>query len=337
MAQMVPLIRAAVLVPIATWMREQGLPAPELLRAEGINPALIDAPDRPMALRAAARLLVGLSRSAGSDIGLSIIADSSLRELSNLGRIPITARTPREAFARIARAMGHHSSHEQVAFEPRPGGAVLRHLFTLRFDPATLHVCQVYAAAVARAVLGCTAHAGPRFRAVAIAPHPDDGLLALQARLDAPVSASRTRALELDISDAALDAPYLREGREGPAELSPADWPVIRGDATLSGSLRAILPDLVAIGETRVEVIADLAGTSSRTLQRRLTGEGQSVKALVDATRRDLALARIAGSAAPIGSIAGEVGYLAHSSLTRAVRRWTEAPPRRIRDFDYDR
>jgi AraC-like DNA-binding protein len=334
---MIPLVRAAVMAPIATWMDEQGLATRDLLRAEGINPALLDAPDRPMAIRAGAKALVALSRSAGSDIGFRMIADTSLLQLSGLGSIALGARTPREALARVCRALPHHSSHEQASLEPCAGGAVLRHFFVLRFDAETYHVCQAYAAGIVRAILGGTAHSGPRIRALALSPHPVDGLDALRRSVDAPVSESRTRALELSISDAALDAPYLRDARDARADPSAREWPVIRGDATLSGSLREILPDLLAIGAARVETIASLAGTSSRTLQRRLTGEGQSLKALVDATRRDLALARIAGSAAPIGSIAGEVGYLAHSSLTRAVRRWTEAPPRRIRGIDQER
>jgi AraC-like DNA-binding protein len=67
-----------------------------------------------------------------------------------------------------------------------------------------------------------------------------------------------------------------------------------------------------------------------RTLQRRLAAEGTSFSALVEGVRREAALTGIAGPAS-MADLSAQIGYANQSSLTRAVRRWTGAPPVALR------
>lgn len=84
-------------------------------------------------------------------------------------------------------------------------------------------------------------------------------------------------------------------------------------------------------GQPSLREVADLAFMSPRTFQRRLREEGATLSELIDSVRRDRALARLTGSQDRIGDIALEVGYADIAGLSRAVRRWTSAPPRRLR------
>lgn len=75
------------------------------------------------------------------------------------------------------------------------------------------------------------------------------------------------------------------------------------------------------------EEIADRLHLSSRTLHRRLEEEGSSFRAIKDALRRDMALARLAKTADPISEVAADLGYADTSAFYRAFVEWTGMAP----------
>jgi AraC-like DNA-binding protein len=92
-----------------------------------------------------------------------------------------------------------------------------------------------------------------------------------------------------------------------------------------------ILPGILELGPVQIADIAALAGTSARTLQRRLADEGTSLSDEIDSLRRDRALSLVTGGRDPVGDIAADLGYSDQSSLSRAMRRWTNKPPTHLR------
>jgi AraC-like DNA-binding protein len=83
-------------------------------------------------------------------------------------------------------------------------------------------------------------------------------------------------------------------------------------------------------GEPSLERLMLASGRSRRTLQRQFQSEGTRFKSLLDAVRRDEVLRRLCGDAR-VTDIAADTGYASPSGLTRAVRRWTAQPSRRLR------
>lgn len=323
----VPLIRAAALAPVLLWMRARGLSRAQALVETGLPVTLLHEPERPIALHSAIRFFARIAESQGPDYGCRVVNDTSVAQLSNLGRAALGARTPREAMGRLMRAFPHHSSHEQFIARAGRGRLTIRHWFVTDMDDAALHLCHQYTAAMIRAVTAGCGLTGPRLAEVRLTPHPEAGLDHLGPYLDARARPSKDRTLTVAISDAVLDRPYLKPMRDrGPFDLTP-----IRGDGTLTASLRLILPGILDDGPARVAEIAEIAGTSPRTLQRRLAGEGTSLSGIVDDLRREQALARLAEGREPVGSISADLGYSDQSSLTRATRRWSDAPPSRFR------
>lgn len=86
--------------------------------------------------------------------------------------------------------------------------------------------------------------------------------------------------------------------------------------------LHAALPELPGL-----DAVADRLHLSPRTLHRRLAEEGSSFRAIRDALRRDLALARITKSKDPISKIAADLGYADTSAFYRAFVEWTGVAP----------
>jgi len=86
--------------------------------------------------------------------------------------------------------------------------------------------------------------------------------------------------------------------------------------------LRAALPAALGLDD-----IAERLYLSPRTIHRRLEEEGSSFRAIKDALRRDLALARLAKSRDPIAQVAADLGYADASAFYRAFVEWTGMAP----------
>lgn len=86
--------------------------------------------------------------------------------------------------------------------------------------------------------------------------------------------------------------------------------------------LRAALP-----GTLSLEDVAERLYLSPRTVHRRLEEEGSNFRAIKDALRRDLALARLTKTRDPIAQVAADLGYADTSAFYRAFVEWTGMAP----------
>ncbi|MDD2741117.1 MAG: AraC family transcriptional regulator ligand-binding domain-containing protein [Rhodocyclaceae bacterium] len=86
--------------------------------------------------------------------------------------------------------------------------------------------------------------------------------------------------------------------------------------------LRAALPNPQSL-----EQIADQLHLSPRTVHRRLEEEGSSFRAIKDALRRDMALARLTKTRDPVAQVAADLGYADASAFYRAFVEWTGMAP----------
>lgn len=80
-------------------------------------------------------------------------------------------------------------------------------------------------------------------------------------------------------------------------------------------------------GKVSESEIADAVNMSRRTLQRKLQSQGLSINALLDETRKELAVHYLENSQLTIGEIAYLVGFSEPANFSRAFRRWTGTPP----------
>ena len=86
--------------------------------------------------------------------------------------------------------------------------------------------------------------------------------------------------------------------------------------------LRAALPETLSLDN-----IAHRLYLSPRTIHRRLDEEGSSFRAIKDALRRDMALARLTKTDDPITKVAADLGYADSSAFYRAFVEWTGMAP----------
>ena len=92
----------------------------------------------------------------------------------------------------------------------------------------------------------------------------------------------------------------------------------------LAACLEPFLPD----GHPTITLGAEIAGTSVRTLQRRLARQGTSYDEVVETVRTRKALAMLDEGGAKLKDIAYLIGYSEQSAFSRAFSKWTGMSPR---------
>jgi len=97
-------------------------------------------------------------------------------------------------------------------------------------------------------------------------------------------------------------------------------WPV-------ADRVRGALVDLMPAGRTGAEDVAAALGLSRSTLQRRLREEETSYQALLDATRRDIAIRYLTKTTLRADEIANVLAFRDANSFSRSFRRWTGLSP----------
>ena len=111
---------------------------------------------------------------------------------------------------------------------------------------------------------------------------------------------------------------FERQAREELARLP-------RGE-DLVGNVRAQITRGLARGRFGLDDCAGALGTSSRTLERRLSERGLQYQRLVESVRRELA-PRLLGEPRTIEEVAAVLGYTERSSFHRAFVRWFGETP----------
>ena len=100
-----------------------------------------------------------------------------------------------------------------------------------------------------------------------------------------------------------------------------------RNAGSVVARVRATLIDLFPSGRASAEDVCFALAISRSTLQRGLRREKTSFQAVLDATRKELAIRYLTKSDLRIGEIASMIGYRDPNSFTRSFRRWTGRSP----------
>lgn len=100
---------------------------------------------------------------------------------------------------------------------------------------------------------------------------------------------------------------------------------------SLGERVSTLLGPLLKGGEPELAQIAQRLRMPAWTLRRRLAGEGTSYRALLNATRQDLAVAYIRDTEASFGEIAWLLGFSSAEAFQRAFKRWAGQTPGEFR------
>ena len=148
-----------------------------------------------------------------------------------------------------------------------------------------------------------------------------------QLRFRAPFSGFVFNAKTLDQPFASGD-PNLHQVLRKYADVLMAQLPK---SERLSDRVRALVAERLASGSPSVTHVARSLGLSRRSLARKLAVEHTSFSALLEDTRRELALKYVGSQDLALTEIAFLLGFSQTGPFHRAFRRWTGTTPRDYR------
>ena len=145
------------------------------------------------------------------------------------------------------------------------------------------------------------------------------------------LQARDTGPLEIVLSSAIADLPFPATVRERAVQAMTSSPEFLRLK-TLSEHIETLLTSMLPRTKPSIDRLAAAAGTSVRTLRRRLRAESESYEGILERARLHLAVRRLQDGDPPsLLLLARELGYADQATLTRAIKRWTGMTPSELR------
>ena len=334
MAKAIPLVRAISLIPSVRWLERQNQPVAELLSSAGLPVSSLSNPMRPVPLLKVGELLRLIAQEFGPDVACRIVAETDEIDLVQIGRVALGTGTPLEALTRISFALPYFCSHELLSVEDTGGDIVVRHAYGAQFDDEVLHLMSQYALAVLDRICQMSGALAPRIDASELPAHPACGVAHLDRWFgDGRVAAAEGRTLMAVLLRAVAIRRFPRYSRDRSAELARAELQPLHVADGFAGSVRTLLSAMLEFEDAMptVDLVAEAAGLSSRTFQRRLKEENSSFTDLLDEVRQKRAERLVAEGKEPIARVARRLGYAHPTALNRSMMRWTGMNPSEFR------
>ena len=131
-----------------------------------------------------------------------------------------------------------------------------------------------------------------------------------------------------------MDRPFPGHNAEFLDLLTPALSAALgelRAESTIGEQVKVVLKRMLASGRPEVADVARDLGMSERTLQRRITDEGATFRALLVEARQELGRRLLSDASMAIEEVACLLGYRDTSSFYRGFKDWEGVTPNRWR------
>jgi AraC-like DNA-binding protein len=321
-----------LLRPLSTVLGRLGVDGDRFLADVGV-----DADTPPEAYLSVARVDRALdtiaARRGDEAFGLTLAREAASRPpLGLFGHLVWLSGTLREALTRAARFYSLVTQRSTLALEVE--GDRLARVTRRRVAGAergTILADYAFGSLVLRARVAAGARFGVRtmrFAHAARSPGPYESLF------EAPVTFDGSGAGPAGVDELTMDAamldlplsgadPFTAEAIESRADQIRAR---IAAPGPLASRVKAAVQAELRSGRPLLGSVAAQLGMGGRSLRRRLEDQRLSLRAIVEAARRDRATELLA-SGASIKEVAFQLGFSEPSAFSRAYKRWTGRPP----------
>jgi AraC-like DNA-binding protein len=325
--------RAAHLFPYLAFLREVGAPVEDELRRARLPALLADDPDMYLPDRRLRRFLRAISEKEGiDDLAERAMTYSDLTDLSG-GTSNVVTESPtlysalkyfcrrctvEDTFLRVW-ITGDEAAVRVSCLNPVPLDAFARRIEDWAQLSAIIAIIRSFV--------------GPEWRPAEIGLHSEWPISDFAAQLFPNTRLLRgQRSAWVTVPRDLLSMSGRMNGdgmRPGLAAQAAGDRTERRPD--LLSTLRAVLSAYLQDGPLAIDEVAEMAGISARTLQRRLRQAGMSFSELLQQVRFERAASFLRESDVTILEVALQVGYEDPSHFSRAFRRLAGVSPKQYR------
>lgn len=315
---MTSLVRAACLTNYREVAQASGLDPVRMLLDADLSPGVLDEPDLMIPVERVGWLLQASATLSGNESFGLCMARSRL--LSNLGAVGLLMRDQqslREALKLLMRYQAFLNGALTLSIEESGNTVVIRELLMAgsTHQPTRQRVELALGVMVRliRQLIGrdwqprrvCFEHSAPRDLGV----HAQ--LLGPHVEFDFEFNCIVCSRADLDRRNEFADPAMIRYAQQ---LLDALHQP---GDETLLDAVRRTMFLLLPSGRCSIEKVGEHLGLVPRTLQRRLTDQGQSFSALMNDIRKQQASRHVADASRSLGEVAQLLGFGAPSSFSR--------------------
>jgi AraC-like DNA-binding protein len=316
-----PFITARPAAALLAWSGEKGCEVPALVRALKLDASALADPDGRMPLARYYDLLERLAKRLGPHMGLEFCRAMDERKWERANVLGTASATVGEGLERMFLYMPLWNSGERIWLERRGAEAAILYAPHGRARPA--HRIKAEMTLADMSMMGRRYAGDGRLRLVRFRhrqPSPlhemifaapvelgaaVDEMIFDAALLERAVPTANPNALEF--VERQLRAQLAEQPRRFSERAREALREILTEDPTLTGLARRM-------------------GLTPRTLQRQLQADGTSHQRLLDDTRRESALHKLAEGVA-ISEVAFLLGFSEPSAFHRAFKRWTGKTP----------
>ncbi|MGD8482564.1 MAG: helix-turn-helix domain-containing protein [Gammaproteobacteria bacterium] len=325
--------RAAHLFPYLAFLREVGAPVEDELRRARLPALLADDPDMYLPDRRLRRFLRAISEKEGiDDLAARAMTYSDLTDLSGGTSGAVTeSPTLYSALKHFCRRCTVEDTFLSVWIT---GDETAVRVSCLNHVPLDAFARRIEDWGQLSAVIAIIrSFAGPEWQPAEIGLHSEWPVSDFAAQLFPNTRLLRgQRSAWVTVPRDLLSMSGRMNGdgmRPGLAAQAAGDRTERRPD--LLSTLRAVLSAYLQDGPLAIDEVAEMAGISARTLQRRLRQAGMSFSELLQQVRFERAASFLRESDVTILEVALQVGYEDPSHFSRAFRRLAGVSPKQYR------
>jgi AraC-like DNA-binding protein len=314
-----------------------GVPLPrgelvDILRAAGVEPSLLDSPQKRISTRQLAVIWTEVERAAGDpDLGLHL---GELREGLPSGHVLSSAManspTLGQALERYCRYHDIMGDFVQPTLKTRGPMTVLGLTALSGVTLLRQHVEFIFSFVVS--ILGHLSSAQPMLEVRFAHDRPHDvsehlRIFGSAVNFAQPHNELGFHRTYLETSITSADEgllPHLEQYAESLLRrIRPATW---------SGRVAELLSRTLCDGKPSLAQVAGELAVSQRSLQGKLREEGTTYQAVLDRVRRELATVYLESGSMSLAEIAFLLGFSDQSAFNHAFRKWTGDSPLRFRE-----
>jgi AraC-like DNA-binding protein len=333
------LTRTKHLIPFARLLAGAGEPIHKLLQQAKLPANCIDDPQMIVPSAAAWHFRELTARTIGlPNAAIDAIEDIKIATLGDFGLALTRAPTLYQKLKTICALALAESTAVLVEFSQRKNGDIFfQHRFQLDHESgewqSALYVLQIQIKLVQMVVPGwsprevwiSSAATNEKLfsneRLVAI-----ERLGVLNARFGMPCTGFLIPRYLLALS---VPARYLPRGAQ-PGFDEQVLWAGAPG-STYALTLQQVLSNYASDRWLHIDELAEVVGSSVRTIQRRLSDEDTTYMGVLENVRSEIGAELLTSTDAKMSEIAAHLGYSNQSSFTRAFQRWAGEVPREFR------
>ena len=331
------LVRATHLNDYISVLREIGAPVDRALLQSRLPPHIEETPDLYVSLPAALEWVARAGRDVEPmELGLLGAQRTSLMSLHPVQQASLfNAQTGLRRLQTLAALSGHEDSALEMSLRLEAGNVrVICNMKALDRHPFVCFAEWLNLQAVISVVRSV---AGPSwspeelcFASVYRVPHavqaafPDTRILVGQTHASVLLGRGVLALSTQDTTTSTSDTPA-SPATDDASDAATAIWEFV-------SLLRGMVQPYLADGRTDVAFVAEMAGVSTRTLQRRLKMSGTSYSKILQEARFELARVRLGDPGLKVIDVAMMTGYESPQHFTRAFRKFTGVTPSQYRD-----